>query len=219
MPKNKEGGYDKDHQPNWGDPAEVRQFQAWLGTQNNPGQPVKVANSPVHQFGLETGINITGDLERQLNSYYTGAALGQKEFFDDPEMQRLKKIREEYAKGYSGDELGGIRQTARGEIAGAQAAQQRKLQSSLARGGVGGARAAAISSAQGREGQKAINQAETKMALDSAQMQRQGAADLQDFIFRQKLGKAGMAAGFGAMGSSDYAAAQGRAANTGGGKK
>lgn len=165
------------------------------------------------------GYQITPDLIRQISSYNVGANRGQKEFFDDPEMQRLKKIREEYAKGYSGQELGGMRQTARGEIAGAQAAQQRKLQSNLARGGVGGARAAAISSAQGREGQKAINQAETKMALDSAQMARQGAADLQDFIFRQKLGKAGIATAFGAMGSSDYAAAQGRASNTGGGKK
>lgn len=165
------------------------------------------------------GYNITPDIIRQTGAFNVGAAKGQEEFMNDPEMQNLKKLREQYAQGYSGEELGGMRQTARGEIAGAQQSAQRQMASKAARGGVGGARAAAMSGAQAQQGVKTVADAERKMALDSANMKRQGAADLQDFIFRQKLGKMGTAAGFMSMGSSDYAAQQGAAANRGGGKK
>lgn len=159
------------------------------------------------------GYQVTPDVIRRQGDINLGAAMGQKEFYEDPEMQRLKALREQYAKGYSGEELGAIRQQARGEIAGAQQAQERKLAGALGRGGVGGARAASIQAASGREGAKAVAEAERKMALDSAQMQRQGAADLQDFIFRQKFGKMGTAFGMAGLGSADYAAAQSSAAN------
>lgn len=165
------------------------------------------------------GYGITPDIIRQLGSYNVGASVGQKEFIDNPEMQRLKGIREEYAKGYSGEETGNIRQTARGEIAGSQQAAQRQLASKMARGGVGGARGAAMAGAQAQQGAKTVADAERKMALDSANMKRQGAADLQDFIFRQKMGKMGTAAGFMSTGSADFAAQQSQAANRGGGKK
>ena len=155
----------------------------------------------------------------RAEEFQEGLAQGQKEFYEDPDMINLRKMRENYAKGYSGEELGAIRQTARGEIAGANEATQRRLASAQARGGVGGARGAAMMATQAREGQKAINQAETKMALDSAQMQRQGAADLQDFIYRKKMGKVGLGAANASLGSADYAAEKGAAANIGGGKK
>lgn len=221
MPKNAQGGYDKDNQPNWGDPAEVDQYKAWLATQTqgSAGTPAsygQLAKSPVHSFGLKHGINIGSNLARQMNSYYTGQALGKEEFEDAPEMQALKKTREEYAKGYSGEELGAMRQTARGEIAGSQQAAQRQLASKMARGGVGGARGAAMAGAQAQQGAKTVADAERKMALDSANMKRQGSADLQDFIYRQKLAKMGTAAGFMSMGSADYAAERGAAANRGG---
>lgn len=159
------------------------------------------------------GYNMTPDMVRRAGDTNYGLALGQREFYDDPDMQRLRQLREQYAKGYSGEELGAIRQTARGEIAGSQQAQQRKLASGLARGGVGGARAAAIQGAQGLQGAKAVAEAERKMALDSANMQRQGASDLQDFIFRQKYGKLGTGLGMASLGSADYAAQQAALAN------
>lgn len=165
------------------------------------------------------GYNLTPDVVRRAGHFNVGAQFGQKEFIDDPEMQRLKKIREEYAKGYSGEELGAMRQTARGEIAGSQQAAQRQLQSKMAKGGVGGARGAAMAGAQAQQGAKTVADAERKMALDSANMKRQGAADLQDYIFRQKMAKMGTAAGFMSTGSADYAAERGVAANQGGGKK
>lgn len=165
------------------------------------------------------GFQVSPDIIRRQSDYNLGAAMGEKEFVQDPEMQRLKQLREQYAKGYSGEELGAIRQTARGEIAGAQQASQRQLQSKMARGGVGGARAAAMSGSHAQQGAKTVADAERKMALDSANMKRQGATDLQDFIFRQKLGKMGTAAGFMSAGSADYAAQRQAAANKGGGKK
>lgn len=187
----------------------------WLGNNALTGGGASTAANAALGIPDPNKIRLSGSnaAARQAD-LEAGLAKGREIFENDPEMQRLKKIREEYAKGYSGQELGGMRQTARGEIAGAQAAQQRKLQSSLARGGVGGARAAAISAAQGREGQKAINQAETKMALDSAQMARQGAADLQDFIFRQKYGSLGTSLGYGQLGATDRSTAAQAAANT-----
>jgi hypothetical protein len=56
------------------------------------------------------------------------------------------------------------------------------------------------------------------MLLDSAQMKRQGVGDLQDFIFRQKLGETEMILGQQGLGASDFAAQQARASNSGGKK-
>jgi hypothetical protein len=156
---------------------------------------------------------------RQDESIARGAEIGQKEFYDDPDMIKMRQLREDYSKGYSGQELGNIREQARGEIRGAQATQQRQLASGLGRAGVGGARAAAMQGAQGQQGAKSVAEAERKMALDSANMQRQGASDLQDFIFRQKQGKMGTAFGYAGLDSADYAAMMAKQANQGGGKK
>lgn len=156
---------------------------------------------------------------RRMSDYNLGAREGEKEFYQDPDMQRLRALREDYAKGYSGEELGAIRGEARSQIAGAQKSAQRQLMSRAGRGGVGGARGAAMQGAAAQEGAKNAASAERQMALDSSNMKRQGAADLQDFIFRQKLGKMGTAAGFMSTGSADYAAGKASAANRGGGGK
>lgn len=165
------------------------------------------------------GYGVDENVLRRQSDYNLGSSMGQKEFYDDPDMQQLRKLREQYAQGYDSEELGNIRQDARGQIAGAQQSAQRQLASKAARGGVGGARGAAMQGAAAQEGAKNVASAERQMAVDSANMKRQGAADLQDFIFRQKLGKMGTAAGFMSTGSADYAAEKGVAANSGGGKK
>jgi hypothetical protein len=163
------------------------------------------------------GFNVSDNLLSNISAYNAGSMFGQREFMDDPEMQRLRGIREDYAKGYDSQELGAIRQTARGEMAGSQQSTQRKLQSNLGRGGVGGARGAAIKGAAAQQGSKDVADAERKMALDSAAMKRQGAADLQDFIFRQKLGKMGTAAGFMQTTSAEKVAENQAKSNSGGG--
>ncbi len=165
------------------------------------------------------GFNLSDDDLRRANAFNYGTSIGQREFEQDPEMQRLKRLRDQYAQGFNSDELSGIRAEARGQVAGQAAADQRRLVSNLGRGGVGGARAAAIRNQSAMQSQSLTNEVERKLAVDSAQMQRQGVNDLQDFIFRQKLGKLGTGAAFAQMGSADYAAQQARMANQGGGKK
>ena len=83
---------------------------------------------------------------------------------------------------------------------------------------MGGARAAAMQNQAALQSQALTNEAERKIAMDSAQIKRQGVNDLQDFMFRQKLGKLGTAAAFAQMGSSDFAAQQAAKANQGGKK-
>lgn len=149
----------------------------------------------------------------------SGYARGQKEFYDDPDMQRLRQLREQYAQGYDSSELGNIRETARQEIAGSREAAARNLQSRIGRGGVGGARAAAIRGTADQTALRSVADAERKMALDSASMKRQGTSDLQDFLFRQKYGKLGTGLGEAQLQSADYQAEQARLANKGGGGK
>lgn len=156
---------------------------------------------------------------RRASAYNYGSSLGQKEFYDDPDMQAGRKRREDLAKGYDGQELGAMRQEARGQVAGQRSAYLQQLQSKLARGGVGGARGAAIQGAADMGYAKQGADSERKLALDSAGMKRQGTNDLQDYVFRQKLGKTGLAYGQQALASGDYAAEKGVQAAQGGGKK
>lgn len=163
---------------------------------------------------------LASDQVRRDTSWASGRAKGEKEFYEDPIMQRLAKQREDLAKGYSGEELGAIRETARGELRGAAADQQRRLASSLGRGGVGGARAAAMQGAAGSRNLSSIGDVERKMALDSAQMKRSGIEQLQDFEMKRKQGALGTAAIESGLASSDYAALMAKNANSaGGGKK
>lgn len=163
------------------------------------------------------GYRIDDDMLRRMYQANYGKSLA-KDIFYTPEMEALKKRREDLAEGYSGAELGALRETARGEIAGQRSNYLKQLQSRMARGGVGGARGAAMAGAADQQYAKQGAEAERKMLLDSAQMKRQGVGDLQDFIFRQKLGETGMILGQQGLGAADYAAQQARAANSGGKK-
>lgn len=142
-----------------------------------------------------------------------GYAKGKEIFYDDPDMQDLRKRREDLSKGYSGEELGAIRGAARSEIAGNRDNYLRKMSSNLARGGVGGARASAIKGATDLKYNNNVVDAERKMAADSANMVRTGTNDLQDFIFRQKYGMLGTGLGYGQLGTADRAAQAAAAAN------
>lgn len=148
--------------------------------------------------------------ENDLNAGY---AKGKEIFYDDQDMKDLRARREDLAKGYSGEELGAIRETARGEVAGQRSNYLRSLGSNLARGGVGGARGAAIRGAADQNYAKTTADNERKMALDSANMVRTGTNDLQDFLFRQKYGMLGTGIGYGQLGVSDRAADAAAAAN------
>lgn len=164
------------------------------------------------------GYMADNNMVRRAGAYNYGRDLGQKEFYDDPDMKLLRDKRIDMANGYDGQELGAMRETARGEIAGQRSNYLRTLAGKLGRGGVGGARAAAMQGAADQGYAKTTADMERKMALDSAQMKRQGQNDLQDFMFRQKLGAVGMGYGQQAFSSADYAADKGvEAANSGGG--
>lgn len=165
------------------------------------------------------GYTVDQNALRRMSAYNYGAAQGQKEFIDDPEMQRLKAKREELAKGYDGQETAALRDQARREIAGQRSNYLSQMRSNLAKGGVGGARGAAVQNAASEKYAQQGAESERKLALDSAQMKRQGINDLQDFIFRQKLGKTGLAYGQQALGSADFAAEKGVQAANQGGKK
>ena len=156
---------------------------------------------------------------RRTAAYDYGRALGQKEFYDDPEMQRMKAQREDLAKGYSGQELGALRGESKANVQGQRSAYMNQLQSNLAKSGVGGARAAAISNQSNQKFSEQGAENERKILLDSAQMKRTGINDLQDYLMRQKLGALGLAYGQQALSSADYAAEKGVQAAQSGGKK
>lgn len=201
-----------------------------MGNKNKGGKPMthsKVAASTPQQSLAEKQLSdynavmaggqvIDPNLTKTIGAWNTGAILGQKEAYDDPDMKKLRDMYEEQAKGYSGQEIGAMRQTARGEMAGAQQAQQRNLASNLAKGGVGGARAAAMQGQQALQGNQGINTAESKMLLDSANMARQGQGNMADFMMRQKMAKLAMAGGISQLSSANTAADKAAQANQGG---
>lgn len=167
--------------------------------------------------GSSSGMTGKGAIERERDME-AGFKKGRELFYDDPDMQNLRARREDLAKGYSGEELGALRETARGEIAGQRSNYLRNMSTNLARGGVGGARGAAIRGAADRKFAQAGANAERQMALDSGNMVRQGTDALQDFYMRQKLGQVGMGATYGQFGVADRTADAARAANAPQGK-
>ncbi len=80
-----------------------------------------------------------------LGAINAGQQIGQREFYDDPEMIAAKKRREDLAQGYSGQEIGALKGQAMSDIAGQRSSYLQQLKSNLAKRGVGGARAAACS--------------------------------------------------------------------------
>lgn len=135
-----------------------------------------------------------------------GMARGKEIFYNDPDMQTMKARREDLSKGYNGAELGSLRENARQDLEGQRSKYIANLHSQAGRGGVGGARAAAMEGAanQGFAGQRATN--ERAMNMDQAKMVRQGTGDLQDFLMRQKYGQLGTALGEEQLGVADRGA-------------
>jgi len=138
--------------------------------------------------------------EKDLQSGY---AAGQKEFYDDPNMQSMLARREDLAKGYDGKTLGALREQSRSDVAGQQSKYLSQLSSNLGKAGVGGARAAAMKSAAnvGFAGKRAEN--ERAINIDQADQIRKGTDSLQDFVFRQKFGKLGQGIAEAQMGVAD----------------
>ncbi len=136
-----------------------------------------------------------------------GYAKGKQMFMDDPGMQQMLASRQDLAKGYNGNELGAEREAARSSVAGEQASAGRQLASKAARGGVGGARAAAMQGAQSEQFGKQAGDMENKMAMNNANMVRQGTNELQDFMMKQRFGQLSTGLGYGQLGVSDRNAA------------
>lgn len=157
--------------------------------------------------------------QRRTASYDYGRALGQKEFYDDPDMIKMRQTREDLAKGYSGSELGALRGESKANVQGQRLSYMDQLRGNLAKGGVGGARAAAIQNQANQKFAEQGAEGERRVLLDSAKMKREGVNDLQDYLMRQKLGALGLAYGQQALSSADYAAEKGVQAAQSGGKK
>lgn len=180
--------------------------------------------TPAGMLGLY-GRDKSGDVSfedptaRRKSAYDYGRDLGQKEFYDDPDMIKMRQTREDLAKGYSGSELGALRGEAQANVAGQRSSYLDTLKTNLAKSGVGGARAAAIEGAAGQKFAELGAEGERKILLDSAKMKREGVSDLQDYLMRQKLGALGLAYGQQALSSADYAAEKGVQAAKSGGKK
>lgn len=147
-----------------------------------------------------------------------GRERGQQVFYNDPDMQDLRRRRLDMAEGLNGQELGAMRTDARNQIAGQRSQYLRQLQSRAGRGGVGGARAAAMQGAADRGFQRNAAESERKMIVDNAALKRTGLNDLQDYYFRQKMGALGTELGYGQLSSAERAAdAARKAAQSGGG--
>ena len=125
---------------NLSDIAKVANPVMYFANNAITGGAVNRALSPTQATSTLSGAG-AADRERDLAA---GRARGKEIFYDDPDMKMMREKREDLAKGYSGQELGAIRQTARGEIAGQRNNYLRNMHSNLARGGVGGARGAAV---------------------------------------------------------------------------
>lgn len=157
--------------------------------------------------------------QRRSAAYDYGRALGQKEFYDDPDMIKMRQTREDLAKGYDGAELGALRGEAKANVQGQRSTYMDQLKGNLAKSGVGGARGAAVQNAANQKFAAQGAENERKVLLDSGKMKREGVNDLQDYLMRQKLGALGLAYGQQSLSSADFAAEKGVQAAQSGGKK
>lgn len=176
----------------------------------NPGMALTARLTPgIKPSGSEGSAapSATDHRSARESDYNYGIDEG-KRIFRDEEMTALRDKQADLAKGYSGEELGALRSGARAEMAGARSNNIRQLAGKAARGGVGGARAAALQGAADQGYQRSINDAERKIALDSGNMVRQGNKDYQDFVMRQKYGELSSGLGQAQLGVSDRSAAE-----------
>jgi hypothetical protein len=141
-----------------------------------------------------------------INEMRQGIGLGRELLTSDPRMQETETRLQDLSRGYSGSELGALRGQAQSELAGQRSQYLRQLQSRAGRGGIGGARAAAMQGAADQGFAKAKGEQERKMALDNAQLVRSGTKDVTDFLLRQRMGELATGLGTGQMFSSMRAA-------------
>lgn len=144
-----------------------------------------------------------GAAERDAD-FTRGLARG-KELFRDQEMMGMRDKLADYAKGYDSKELGAIRQNALSQIQGQRGQYLNQLAGKAARGGVGGARAAAMQGAADQGFMKQRAGAERAMALDSANMKRSGNQALQEYIMKQRLGEMSTGISEAQMGATERA--------------
>lgn len=131
--------------------------------------------------------------QQRDTDYEVGLSRGAQEFYDDPDMKELRATRQDLAKGYEGKALGALREQARSDLAGQRSKYLGQLSSNLAKGGVGGARAAAMRGAADANFAGKRAEQERMINIDQANQIRRGTDALQDFYFRQKYGKLGTA--------------------------
>lgn len=165
------------------------------------------------------GYSTSPEDTKRRGQFNAGAALGQEEFYNDPDMIKMRATREDLAKGYSGSELGALRGESKANVEGQRSSYISQLKNNMAKSGVGGARGAAMINEANQKSAAAGAEGERKVLLDSANVKRQGVDSFQDFLMRQKLGKLGLAYGQQSLASSDYAAEKGVQAAQSGGKK
>lgn len=163
----------------------------------------------------DTGYGGTaGSAAERQKDLEAGYKKGHELFYDDPDMKALREKREDLAKGYDSKELGSLREGSRSELEGQRVNTLNTQRSNLARSGVGGARAAAMTAETNTNFAGKRQQNENTINGQQAGMVRQGTNDLQDFYFRQKEGELGTGAGYAQLGVADRgAAAQAAIAN------
>jgi hypothetical protein len=144
---------------------------------------------------------------RAMQDFEYGLARGRQLLTNDPRVSLVGSQMEDLAKGYSGRELGALREQAADELAGQRSQYLRQLASRAARGGVGGARAAAMQAAADQGFLKARAEQERKMTLDNAQLRRQGIKDYSDFLMRQRFGELATGTGLAALAQAAYSQA------------
>jgi hypothetical protein len=164
--------------------------------------------------GLELSDTDPRNMAMQRNSdIEQGRSVG-REIFYSPEMQEMSARNKDLSQGYTGQELGALRQQAQSQIQGQRGGYLRQLQGRAAKGGIGGARAAAMQASADRGFAGAGAEAERKMLADNSALIRQANKDYQDFALRQKYGELGTGLSYGQLGAGDRASAgQARAAN------
>lgn len=175
----------------------------WSGEQNRDRQSgLQYADTNPANYAAQRDLDI-----------HKGRQVG-KEIFYSPEMMEMAARNKDLSQGYTGQELGAMRQQAQSQIQGQRGGYLRQLQGRAAKGGIGGARAAAMQANADRGFAGAGAEAERKMLADNANLVRQGNKDYQDFVLRQKYGELGSGLAYGQLGSGDRAsAAQATAAN------
>lgn len=171
--------------------------RAFGGQQSENGIPLYGANAAARNADMEAGY-----------------AKGKEIFYDDPDMQDLRKRRMDLSKGYNSKELGAMRSQAQNEIQGQRSNYLRALAGKTAKAGIGGARAAAMQASADKGFQQNAAEMQRKMLLDQSNQVQKGTDSLQDFLMRQKYGMLGTGLGYGQLGVADRSAdAQARIAS------